>query len=113
MPGYAQVFHVVVTIGSQRKIEEKGEMSMQVFEVSIAIPGQAAETLTIQDERSLDKLSTALVDNGFITTEEVRVVWTGIEYQGRTNEYSAVEPVGEIALYAGSVLFIRRLELET
>lgn len=86
---------------------------MPVFEVSIAAPGAQIETVTVRDERDLEKLAVSLVDNGFVATEEVRVIRTGVEYEGRTNEYSAVEPVGEIALLANNVLFVRQLELPT
>ncbi|AKR55322.1 hypothetical protein GCM10011321_14150 [Youhaiella tibetensis] len=84
---------------------------MPVFEVNIAIPGQPVQPVIVQDERDLERFSVALVENGFVATQEVRVIWTGVEYEGRHSEYSAVEPVGAISIVAGSVLFIRRLEL--
>jgi len=84
---------------------------MPVFEITLAARDGRAETVTIEDDRDLERIAMALVDNGFIATQEVRVISTGIEYQGRTNEYSAVEPVGQIALFSNSVTAIRQLEL--
>lgn len=84
---------------------------MPVFEVTVSTAGANVETVTIQDERDLAKLSMALVDNGFVATEEVKVVWTGIEYQGHTDQYTAIEPVGQIALFSASVVLVRQLDL--
>lgn len=86
---------------------------MPVFEVTVSTSADHRETVTVQDDRDLEKFSMALVDNGFVATQEAKVIRTGIEYQGRTNEYSAVEPVGQIALFVGSVIFVRQLELPT
>jgi len=84
---------------------------MPVYEVNIAVPGREVQTVTIQDERELERLSLALADDGYIAAEEVRIVWTGVEYEGRKGEYSALEQVGRIAVLANNVLFVRQLEV--
>jgi hypothetical protein len=80
------------------------------LKVYLTTPPAGNEELFIADERPLDQLAAALVNDGYLVSERVTIRWSVIGFdQGGTHyrqDYFSAKPAGQIVLLASSVDYL-------